>query len=276
MLIKKYILVAFFLNICSGQNWVQNQRTEKLFKEAVSTYNSGRYATTETILNKIIDLNYKSFNEKSLLLLLKSQVALNKSDVAKQTAKTFFSKYPRSPFLKHAMESIGDLFVNNSNYESAYKMYVRSKNLSNNNTYKIKINSKLLKLIKINLSIKFIDELLIMETDLSSTNIHYLAIAFSQIMNGTPDSAALTLAKIDPTFLPDMFSDLFEFLLRESYKPASPVMMIGLALPLSGSNSESGQAFLEGFKRCDNLNLYGKKRISILARDTRSNDIETI
>ena len=276
MLIKKYILVAFFLNICSGQNWVQNQTTEKLFKEAVSTYNSGRYATTETILNKIIDLNYKSFNEKSLLLLLKSQVALNKSDVAKQTAKTFFSKYPRSPFLKHAMESIGDLFVNNSNYESAYKMYVRSKNLSNNNTYKIKINSKLLKLIKINLSIKFIDELLIMETDLSSTNIHYLAIAFSQIMNGTPDSAALTLAKIDPTFLPDMFSDLFEFLLRESYKPASPVMMIGLALPLSGSNSESGQAFLEGFKRGDNLNLYGKKSISILARDTRSNDIETI
>ena len=276
MLIKKYILVAFFLNICSGQNWVQNQRTEKLFKEAVSTYNSGRYATTETILNKIIDLNYKSFNEKSLLLLLKSQVALNKSDLAKQTAKTFFSKYPRSPFLKHAMESIGDLFVNNSNYESAYKMYVRSKNLSNNNTYKIKINSKLLKLIKINLSIKFIDELLIMETDLSSTNIHYLAIAFSQIMNGTPDSAALTLAKIDPTFLPDMFSDLFEFLLRESYKPASPVMMIGLALPLSGSNSESGQAFLEGFKRGDNLNLYGKKSISILARDTRSNDIETI
>ena len=276
MLIKKYILVAFFLNICSGQNWVQNQRTEKLFKEAVSTYNSGRYATTETILNKIIALNYKSFNEKSLLLLLKSQVALNKSDVAKQTAKTFFSKYPRSPFLKHAMESIGDLFVNNSNYESAYKMYVRSKNLSNNNTYKIKINSKLLKLIKINLSIKFIDELLIMETDLSSTNIHYLAIAFSQIMNGTPDSAALTLAKIDPTFLPDMFSDLFEFLLRESYKPASPVMMIGLALPLSGSNSESGQAFLEGFKRGDNLNLYGKKSISIIARDTRSNDIETI
>ena len=115
-----------------------------------------------------------------------------------------------------------------------------------------------------------------METDLSSTNIHYLAIAFSQIMNGTPDSAALTLAKIDPTFLPDMFSDLFEFLLRESYKPASPVMMIGLALPLSVSISESGKAFVEGFMRGDNLNLYGKKSISILARDTRSNEIETI
>ncbi len=276
MVIKKYILVGFILNICFGQNWIQNQRTDKQFKEAVSAYNSGRYATSEIILNKIIDLNYKSFNEKSLLLLLKSQVALNKFDDAKKNAKAFFSKYPTSPFLSHAMDSIGDLFVNNSNYESAYRMYVRSKNLSNSDIYKVKINKKLLKLIKINLSIKFIDELLIMETDLSSVNIHYLAIAFSQIMNGAPDSAALTLAKINPAYLPDIFSDLFEILLRESYKPASPVMMIGLALPLTGSNSESGQAFLEGFKRANNSNLYGKKRISILARDTRSNDIETI
>ena len=136
------------------------------------------------------------------------------------------------------MKSIGDLFVNNSNYESAYRMYVRSKNLSDSNTYQIKINNKLLKLIKINLSVKFIDDLLIMETDLSSANIHYLAIAYAQIMSGTPDNAASTLAKIDPTYLPDIFSDLFELLLRESYKPASPVMIIGLALPLSRSNSD--------------------------------------
>ena len=276
MVIKKYILVCFILNICYGQNWIQNQRIERQFKEAVSSYNSGRYATSEAMLNKMIDLPYKSFNEKSLLLLLKSQVALNKSDDAKQTAKTFFSEYPTSSFLNHAMESIGDLFVNNSNYESAYRMYVRSKNLSDSNTYQIKINNKLLKLIKINLSVKFIDDLLIMETDLSSANIHYLAIAYAQIMSGTPDNAALTLAKIDPTYLPDIFSDLFELLLRESYKPASPVMMIGLALPLSGSNSESGQAFLDGFKSADNSSFYGDKRISILARDTRSNDIETI
>ena len=174
------------------------------------------------------------------------------------------------------MESLGDLFVNNSNYESAYRMYVRSKNLSNESSYKAKINSKLLMLIKINLSSNFIDELLIMETDPSSTNIHFLAIAYSQIMNGIPDNAALTLAKIDPSYLPDIFSDLFELLLRESYKPASPVMMVGLALPLSGSNSNLGKAFLDGFKSAQSSNEYDEKRISILARDTRSDEIETI
>lgn len=276
MVIKKYILVCFILNICYGQNWIQNQRIERQFKEAVSSYNSGRYATSEAILNKIIDSGFESFHEQALLLLLKSQVALNKTEEAKKTAKTFFSDYPSSPFLDYAMDSIGDLFVNNANYESAYRMFVRSKELSNGGERKVEIDKKLLRLIKISLSTKFIDELLIMETSLSSVSIHYLAIAYSQIVNGTPDTAALTLAKIDPSHLPDTFSDLFELLLRESYKPASPVMMVGLALPLSGSGSVAGKDFLDGFRSALTSNDYSDKRISILARDTRSDEIETI
>lgn len=276
MVIKKYILVCFILNICYGQNWIQNQRIERQFKEAVSSYNSGRYATGEVILNKIIDSGFESFHEQALLLLLKSQVALNKTEEAKKTAKTFFSDYPSSPFLDYAMDSIGDLFVNNANYESAYRMFVRSKELSNGGERKVEIDKKLLRLIKISLSTKFIDELLIMETSLSSVSIHYLAIAYSQIVNGTPDTAALTLAKINPSHLPDTFSDLFELLLRESYKPASPVMMVGLALPLSGSGSVAGKDFLDGFRSALTSNDYSDKRISILARDTRSDEIETI
>ena len=276
MVIKKYILACFIFNICFSQNWIQNQRMEMQFKEAVTSYNSGRYATSEIILNKIIDSGYESFYEKSLLLLLKSQVALNKPEAAKRTAKIFFSDYPTSSFSGYAMESIGDLFVNYANYESAYRMFSRSRNLSIKTERKVKIDKKLLRIIKISISTKFIDELLIMETNLSLTNIHYLAIAYSQIMNGIPDSAALTLAKIDPTYLPDTFSELFESLLRESYKPASPIMMVGLALPLSGSDSESGKAFLDGFKSALKSNGYNEKRISILARDTRSDEIETI
>lgn len=276
MVIKKYILVCFIFSLCYSQNWIQNQRTEKQFKEAVSNYNSGRYATSVIILNKIIDSGFESFHEQTLLLLLKSQVASNKSEEAKKTAKIFFSDYPSSPFLEYAMDSIGDLFVNNANYESAYRMFVRSKELSNGSQRKVEIDKKLLRLIKISLSTKFIDELLIMETNLSSVSIHYLAIAYSQIVNGTPDTAALTLAKIDPSHLPDTFSDLFELLLRESYKPASPVMMVGLALPLSGSSSGTGKAFLDGFRSALTSNDYSDKRISILARDTRSDEIETI
>jgi len=262
-------------NICFAQNWLQNQRLERQFKEAISSYNEGRYATSETILNDIISSGYDSYNEEALLLLLKSQIALNKSTEAKQTAKNFFSSYPRSKVLNYTMESLGDLYVNNTNYESAYRMYTRAKSLSDDYTYRAKIDSKLLKLIKIKLPETLFDELLVMETDLASSNIHLLAIAYSQIMDGMPDDAALTLVKIDPSVLSDEFSQLFELLLRESYRPSSPVLMVGLALPLTGSNSELGKAFLDGFRKGQNSN-YNNQRLSILARDTRSDDFEAI
>ena len=272
---KKYILVIMIFNICFAQNWLQNQRLERQFKEAISSYNEGRYATSETILNDIISSGYDSYNEEALLLLLKSQIALNKSTEAKQTAKNFFSSYPRSKVLNYTMESLGDLYVNNANYESAYRMYTRAKSLSDDYTYRAKIDSKLLKLIKIKLPETLFDELLVMETDLASSNIHLLAIAYSQIMDGMPDDAALTLVKIDPSVLSDEFSQLFELLLRESYRPSSPVLMVGLALPLTGSNSDLGKAFLDGFRKGQNSN-YNNQRLSILARDTRSDDFEAI
>ena len=272
---KIYILVIMIFNICFAQNWLQNQRLERQFKEAISSYNEGRYATSETILNDIISSGYDSYNEEALLLLLKSQIALNKSTEAKQTAKNFFSSYPRSKVLNYTMESLGDLYVNNANYESAYRMYTRAKSLSDDYTYRAKIDSKLLKLILIKLPETLFDELLVMETDLASSNIHLLAIAYSQIMNGMPDDAALTLVKIDPSVLSDEFSQLFELLLRESYRPSSPVLMVGLALPLTGSNSELGNAFLDGFRKGQNSN-YNNQRLSILARDTRSDDFEAI
>ena len=43
-----------------------------------------------------------------------------------------------------------------------------------------------------------------------------------------------------------------------------------------GSDSKSGQAFLEGFQKGQNFYQYDKQRLSILARDTRSDAIETI
>ncbi|MEC7855052.1 MAG: penicillin-binding protein activator, partial [Candidatus Neomarinimicrobiota bacterium] len=259
-----------------AQNWLQNQRTERQFKEAVSSYNDGRFAIAEEISSKIIDLNNEGFNEKTLLLLLKSQVALNKSSAAKITAKRLFTDYPASSFLPFIMESMGDLYVNSSNYESAYRMYSRAKQSNDNKDFDIKIDKKLLKLIKIKLPQALLDELLVFESNPSAVNIHLLAIAFSQIMDGLPDAAALTLGKIDPSMLSNEFSDLMESLLRESYKPSSPVLTIGLAVPLSGDDSDMGNYFLKGFEKGQNSNSFNNQRLSILAKDTKSDNIETI
>ena len=140
---KKYILTIMLFNVWFGQNWLQNQRLERQFKDAVSSYNEGRYATSEKILNNLLESGYDSFMEEALLLLLKSHIALNKNVEARQTAKTFFSAFPRSALLNYTMESLGDLYVNNSNYESAYRMYSRAKNLSIDDSYRSKIDKKL-------------------------------------------------------------------------------------------------------------------------------------
>jgi hypothetical protein len=70
------------------------------------------------------------------------------------------------------MESLGDLYVNEHNYSSAYRMYHRAKKLSDDLEYNNKINSKILRLIQIRLPNTLIDELLILETDPVIRNIH--------------------------------------------------------------------------------------------------------
>ena len=116
-------------NICFGLNWLQNQRLECQLKDAVSSQYEGRYATSEKILNNLVDSGYDSFREEALLLLLKSQIALNKNSEAKQTAKIFFSTFPTSVLLNYTMESLGDLYVNNSNYCKKYIYQYKLKKL---------------------------------------------------------------------------------------------------------------------------------------------------
>ena len=194
----KLALLLLLFNNGFAQNWLQSQRAERQFKEAVSSYNEGRFAIAEDISSAIIDSDFESFNEKTLLLLLKSQIALNKSSEAKQTAKKLFTKYPSSSFLPYIMESMGDLYVNNSNYESAYRMYSRANGFNLSSDLEEKIYRKMFKLIQIKLPQSLMDELLVFETNPSAINIHLLAIAYSQIMDGLPDAAALTLAQIAP------------------------------------------------------------------------------
>ena len=90
----KLALLLLLFNNGFAQNWLQSQRAERQFKEAVSSYNEGRFAIAEDLSSAIIDSDFESFNEKTLLLLLKSQIALNKSSEAKQTAKSFSQNTP--------------------------------------------------------------------------------------------------------------------------------------------------------------------------------------
>ena len=71
---------------------------------------------------------------------------------------------------------MGDFYVNQANYTSAYRMYIRSKKLNQKkNNYNDRINKKLLKLIQVRIPVHTLSELIILELDEESKNIHNLA-----------------------------------------------------------------------------------------------------
>jgi len=274
---KKYILsLIFMFSLIFSQGWIQSQVIERKFNQAVENYNEGKYATTSTILKRLIADNPLSFEEPSLLLLLKSQVALDQTEQAKETARVFFAKFPKTIYLVNIMETLGDLYVNESAFESAYRMYHRSRSLSSNFKTTNKIDSKLLKLIKVRLPSSILNEMLILESKKESINIHLLAKANSDMLNGLPDESAIILNKIDPLFLPDIYALFYENLLRRSYEPPSAVLMVGIVLPISGENAKEGEAFLSGFYAGEKSFNKDNQRLSILVKDTRSNDLQAI
>ena len=274
---KKYILsLIFMFSLIFSQGWIQSQVIERKFNQAVENYNEGKYATTSTILKRLLADNPLSFEEPSLLLLLKSQVALNQTEQAKETARVFFAKFPKTIYLVNIMETLGDLYVNESAFESAYRMYHRSRSLSSNFITTNKIDSKLLKLIKVRLPSSILNEMLILESKKESINIHLLAKANSDMLNGLPDESAIILNKIDPLFLPDIYALFYENLLRRSYEPPSAVLMVGIVLPISGKNAKEGEAFLSGFYAGEKSFNKDNQRLSILVKDTRSNDLQAI
>ena len=274
---KKYILsLIFMFSLIFSQGWIQSQVIERKFNQAVENYNEGKYATTSTILKRLLADNPLSFEEPSLLLLLKSQVALNQTEQAKETARVFFAKFPKTIYLVNIMETLGDLYVNESAFESAYRMYHRSRSLSSNFKTTNKIDSKLLKLIKVRLPSSILNEMLILESKKESINIHLLAKANSDMLNGLPDESAIILNKIDPLFLPDIYALFYENLLRRSYEPPSAVLMVGIVLPISGKNAKEGEAFLSGFYAGEKSFNKDNQRLSILVKDTRSNDLQAI
>ena len=274
---KKYILsLIFMFSLIFSQGWIQSQVIERKFNQAVENYNEGKYATTSTILKRLLADNPLSFEEPSLLLLLKSQVALDQTEQAKETARVFFAKFPKTIYLVNIMETLGDLYVNESAFESAYRMYHRSRSLSSNFKTTNTIDSKLLKLIKVRLPSSILNEMLILESKKESINIHLLAKANSDMLNGLPDEAAIILNKIDPLFLPDIYALFYENLLRRSYEPPSAVLMVGIVLPISGKNAKEGEAFLSGFYAGEKSFNKDNQRLSILVKDTRSNDLQAI
>ena len=274
-LLRTIIFLSSF-SILIGQSWMQKQRFDRKFNQSISNYDQGKYENCEVLLKEILSENPGVYKEPSLLLLVKAQIGLNKFENARQTAKQFLSDFPESDYLPNVMNSLGDLSVKEGNFSTAYRFYHRALDLSQDNLLNEKIHKKLYKVIQYELPISLIEELTIMSKSIESQNIHLIAAANISILNGRPDDAALSLSKIKSDSLPEIYIPFFENLLKASYRSPASSLTIGLVLPLTGSQSEIGNAFLNGFIEGEKSGVLNGNRLSTIINDTKSENLHAV
>ena len=100
--------------------------------------------------------------------------------------------------------------------------------------------------------------------------------AFNDIASGYPDECALTLYELHPEQVPVAYFDLYEKLLRASYRPPMTTVTVGVILPLTGDKMMAGNSFLRGmYKAIQSINNRNQK-IAFIIKDNRGSEIETI
>ena len=115
-----------------------------------------------------------------------------------------------------------------------------------------------------------------MSKSIESQNIHLIAAANISILNGRPDDAALSLSKIKSDSLPEIYIPFFENLLKASYRSPASSLTIGLVLPLTGYQSEIGNAFLNGLIEGEKSGVLNGNRLSTIINDTKSENLHAV
>ena len=275
-LVRNIILLLFFIVPVFSQNWFQSRLIQKQLDMAVEHFNEDRFATTETILNKLFEKPLGAYESTAKILLLKTTYALRKIQKTKEIGREFLQTFPTDQSIKDVFLKFGDIFIDEENYGSAFRMYIRARSLANDDEFLALIDERLLQTIQLNIAPDIIAELLMVETSTDQRTICTLANAFNDIASGYPDKCALTLYSLHPEQMPVAFYDLYENLLRASYEPPTTTVTVGVVLPLSGDNMMAGNSFLRGMYKAIQLINNRDQKIALIIKDNRGSEIETI
>ena len=274
--IAKIILFLTLSFPVFSQNWFQSRLIQKQIDMAIEHFNEDRYAIAETILNKLMEKPLGTYEPKSRMMLMKTLYALNKKEKIKIIGREFLELYPNNEFVKDIYLKFGDTFVDDQNFNSAFRMYMKARYLSNNEDFLYLIDQRLLNVIQLNISSMTISELSMISTNITDRIICTLAKSFNDFSSGNPDECALSLYQLNPEEIPLHYFDLYEKLLRASYKPAIRTITVGVIIPLSGDNMIEGNSFLRGmYKALSSVNNANSK-IAFLIKDNKGNEIQTI
>ena len=134
-LIRKIILFLILSLPVFSQNWFQSRLIEKQLDMAIQHFNEDRFAIAETILNKLMEKPLGVYEPKSRMMLMKAAYALNKKEDIKIIGREFLESFPKNEFVKDIYLKFGDTFIDEQNFNSAFRMYMKARTLSDNEEF---------------------------------------------------------------------------------------------------------------------------------------------
>ena len=273
---KKILLFLTISLPLFGQNWFQSRLIEKQMDMAIDHFNQDRFAISETIINKLMEKPLGLYEPKSRIMLMKTAYALNKKKDVKIIGRDFLAKFPNNELAKDVYLKFGDTFIDEQNFNSAFRMYIQARTLSTNEEFLNLVDQRILNTIQLNILPTTISELSTISTNLNQRIICVLAKAFNDISSGNPDECALFLYQLNPEEIPVNYFDLYEKLLRASYQPPVKTITVGVIIPLSGDNVIQGNSFLRGMHKALSVSMNSNKKIAFIIKDNNGNEIQTI
>ena len=275
-LTRKIILFLTLSLPVFSQNWFQSRLIEKQIDMAIEHFNEDRFAIAETIIKKLMEKPLGVYEPKSRIMLMKTAYALNKKEDVKIIGRDFLESFPKNEFAKDVYLKFGDTFVDEQNFNSAFRMYIKARTLSANEEFLYLVDHRLLNTIQLNIPSTTISELSMISTNSSERIICTLAKSFNDISSGNPDECASSLYQVNPEEIPIYYFDLYEKLLRASYQPAIKTITVGVIIPLTGDNMIQGNSFLRGMHKALSSSINSNKKIAFMIKDNEGDEIQTI
>ena len=275
-LTRKIILFLTLSLPVFSQNWFQSRLIEKQIDMAIEHFNKDRFAIAETIIKKLMEKPLGVYEPKSRIMLMKTAYALNKKEDVKIIGRDFLESFPKNEFAKDVYLKFGDTFVDEQNFNSAFRMYIKARTLTANEEFLYLVDHRLLNTIQLNIPSTTISELSMISTNSSERIICTLAKSFNDISSGNPDECASSLYQVNPEEIPIYYFDLYEKLLRASYQPAIKTITVGVIIPLTGDNMIQGNSFLRGMHKALSSSINSNKKIAFMIKDNEGDEIQTI
>ena len=134
-IINQIILFLSLVFPVFSQNWFQSRLIEKQIDMAVEHFNEDRFAIAETIINKLMEKPLGAYEPKLKVMLMKTSYALNKKEDVKRIGRAFLKSFPDNDYAADIYFKFGDVFSDEQNFTSAFRMYIKARTLTTNDEF---------------------------------------------------------------------------------------------------------------------------------------------